>query len=379
MGYTPGTFSANTIDPSKLTLGSAGTVRVDPLSLYQAQSPDQVTRDTVSAPMWTDSGIMQKYMDPYVQSVIDAQKQAAIRDFNEAKQARDAAAVTAGAYGGTRQSVVDSLANRDLQMQLAQIEAAGRQNAYLNAQQQFAADRAADMGAQQFNVGTGLQAALANQSADQATKLANLQAALSTQGLNTNAQLQAALANQSTAANQFNTLFGGQLQAALANQNAGLAAQQLAEQSRQFGANFANQSAQFADTQQLAARELNERLALAALGQQLQALGQAGQAGVNQADLSRLATQMQIQNLQQQLAMGQNEDARRQAALDLGYQDFLNQRNYPFQLANFYSGILRGIPVQFNQDSFQVSQANYNPLSQILGNAAGIAGLLGTR
>lgn len=345
MNYGPSQFTAPNVDPSKLQMGSAGQVKLDPLEQYQQTGPSQ----------WTDQGMPQQYMDPYQRAVTDVQKQAVVRDFNESKSTRDANAVRAGAFGGSRQGVADSLANRDLQTQLGQIEATGNQNAYTNAQQAFQADRGAA----------------------EAAKTNNLSAALQTQGLNTNAQLQAALANQNTAANQFGTLYGGQLQASLANQNAGLTAQQLAEQSKQFGANLTNQSAQFADTNQLSAQELNERLRQAALGQGLQATNQMTQQGATYADLTRLADQMQIQNTGQLQQAGAAEDARRQAGLDIGYQDFLNQKNYPYQQANFYSGILRGVPTAFNQDSVQVSQNNYNPLAQTVGSLAGIAGLFG--
>lgn len=345
MQYDPASFTAGQVDPSKLVMGSAGQVKMDPLQMYQQTGPSQ----------WTDQGVQNAYMDPYQQAVTNAQKQALTRNFNEAKQTRDAAAVGAGAFGGTRQAVADSLANRDYQQQLGQVDATGLNNAYLNAQQQFGADR------------TSAEAAKAN----------NLNAAINTQGLNTNAQLQAALANQGAALNQYGQMYQGQLQGALANQTAGLTAQQLAEQSRQFGANLTDTGNKFADSQQLNAGLSSAQLQQAALGQSLNAQGQMTNGAATQADLARLAQQLQIQNTGQLSQAGAAEDARRQAGLNLGYQDFLNQKNYPFQLSNFYSGILRGVPTSFNQDQVQVQQSNYNPLAQGIGNVAGLAGLFG--
>jgi hypothetical protein len=347
--YDPTQFSASQVGGTNgagLQLGSAGQVQMDPLSMYQQTGPAT----------WTDTGTASAYQDPYMQQVVNVQKQAAQRDYNETQQNRDAAAVKAGAYGGSREGVADSLANRDLQTQLAQIQATGSQAGYQNAQTQFNTDAARA----------------------EAAKQANLGAALQTQGLNTNAQLQGALANQSTAANQYNTLFQGQLQAALANQQAGLTAQQLGEQSRQFGANLGNNSAQFADTSQLQAKQASAQLQQAALGQGLNATSQMGQQGANYADLYRLANQQQQSNLGQMLTAGTAQDQLAQSQLNMGYQDYVNQQNYPFQLANFYSGIMSGTPTAVNTNATQVGTSNYNNTAQALGGIAGLAGLLKT-
>ena len=58
---------------------------------------------------------------------------------------RDAAAVKAGAFGGSRQGVADYLAQEGLQQQLGDIDATGRQQAFEQASRQFGADRAAQM------------------------------------------------------------------------------------------------------------------------------------------------------------------------------------------------------------------------------------------
>ena len=63
--------------------------------------------------------------------------------------------------------------------------------------------------------------------------------------------------------------------------------------------------------------------------------------------------------------------AREQAGLDTAYEDFVRQRDYPREQLQFYSSILRGVPVAPSTES-QKFQA-YNPLQQALGT--GIAGL----
>jgi len=89
---------------------------------------------------------MQAYMSPYMQNVVDYQKQQAVRDFAKQTPMLQAQAVGQGAYGGSRQAIVQAEANRALNSQLQGIEALGQQQAFQNAQQ-----------AQQFGANLGLQ------------------------------------------------------------------------------------------------------------------------------------------------------------------------------------------------------------------------------
>ena len=94
----------------------------------------------------TSPEAMAQYMSPYMQNVVDYQKSQAIRDFAKQTPALQAQAVGQGAYGGSRQAIVQSEANRALNSQLQGIEALGQQQAYQNAQQ-----------AQQYGANLGLQ------------------------------------------------------------------------------------------------------------------------------------------------------------------------------------------------------------------------------
>jgi hypothetical protein len=94
----------------------------------------------------TSPQAMQQYMSPYMQNVVDYQKQQAVRDFAKQTPMLQAQAVGQGAYGGSRQAIVQSEANRALNSQLQGIEALGQQQAYQQAQQ-----------AQQFGANLGLQ------------------------------------------------------------------------------------------------------------------------------------------------------------------------------------------------------------------------------
>ncbi len=114
-----------------------------------------------------------QYMSPYMQNVVNVQQAAAQRQADIARTGRNAQAVQAGAFGGSRQAIMDAEANRALADQQGAIQAQGLQSAFSQAQQQFNADQAARMQAQQANIGqqqfgstlgmqglqTGLQAA----------------------------------------------------------------------------------------------------------------------------------------------------------------------------------------------------------------------------
>lgn len=65
------------------------------------------------------------YMNPYRENVLDVQKQRATQTFQEQQAGRDAAAVAAGAFGGDRRFVQDSLATRDLNQQMQEMDATG--------------------------------------------------------------------------------------------------------------------------------------------------------------------------------------------------------------------------------------------------------------
>ena len=96
--------------------------------------------------MATDPRSMQSFMSPYMQNVVDLQKQEATRDYQKGLGALNARAVGSGAFGGTRAALERSEAGRNLGTTLANIQATGTQNAFDKAQQ-----------AQQFGSTLGLQ------------------------------------------------------------------------------------------------------------------------------------------------------------------------------------------------------------------------------
>jgi len=96
--------------------------------------------------MATDPGSMQQYMSPYMQNVVDIQKREAQRQADIAATGRGAQAVRAGAFGGSRQAIMENEAERNLAQQMGDIQALGSQKAFEDAQR-----------AQQFQANLGLQ------------------------------------------------------------------------------------------------------------------------------------------------------------------------------------------------------------------------------
>lgn len=110
----------------------------NPLSAFQYGPAGTYTGQNVS-----------QYMSPYMQNVLDVQKAQAQLDFDRAQAGRDAAAVQAGAFGGSRSAVVDALAQEDLARRMQEIQATGQQQAFEQGVGMFEADRQARMAMEQ--------------------------------------------------------------------------------------------------------------------------------------------------------------------------------------------------------------------------------------
>lgn len=88
----------------------------------------------------------QAYMSPYMQNVVNVQQREAQRAADIARGGRNAQATQAGAFGGSRQAIMDAEAARNLALQKGDIQATGLQSAFQQAQQ-----------AQQYGANLGLQ------------------------------------------------------------------------------------------------------------------------------------------------------------------------------------------------------------------------------
>ena len=100
-------------------------------ALRAAQGPQDFTGENV-----------QSYMSPYMRNVVEQQQLGAIRNYQRELPGLASVATKVGGLGGTRQALLQSEAQRNLQDRLAGIEASGTQAAFENAQQQFNAQQA---------------------------------------------------------------------------------------------------------------------------------------------------------------------------------------------------------------------------------------------
>lgn len=190
---------------------------------------------------FTRPGTAEMYMSPFQQAVTDIEKREATRASDIMGQRQQAQAVQAGAFGGSRQGLVEAERQRNLAQQLGDIQTRGGQAAYQTAMQQFNAEQQARLQAQ----------------------LANQQAMMEAQRLGETSR-------------QFG--FGQGMTAAEAQARYGTEAQRLAEQSRQFGAGYGMQGIQ----QQLASAQQLGALGQTQFAQQEAAMRAQAQAGSQQ-------------------------------------------------------------------------------------------------
>lgn len=116
-----------------------------------------------------DTNAAQQYMNPYLQAALNPQLEEARRQSQITQLANAAKATQAGAFGGSRQALMDTETQRALGINLANITGQGYNTAYDKAMAQFNADQARKVQEAQFGTETGLkglsQAATANQAA----------------------------------------------------------------------------------------------------------------------------------------------------------------------------------------------------------------------
>ena len=346
--FTASNFSATGVDPySGFKAGTA-----DPYSDFsQAQfSKAQGTEfDFGPARQFTGQEVAD-YMDPYMQNVVNLQKREAIKDFAQQQAGRDASAVQAGAFGGSRQAVAQGMAEQNLQQRLGDIQQVGSQAAFDRAMQMFESDRAAEMDVearraeeaarvQGIDVGEtgrtqlGTAAEMARVQGAEAAELARTQGI----GLDEAARVQAGEAAEL-----------GRTQGIDVGEQARVQAGDAAEQAR------------------IQAALEAQRYGTAGLYGDLMGAGR-GLVG-----LGELERGTDIQGAQLLETLGRDIRGEDQARLDLAYQDFLRQQDYPISQYERYAGILSGVPTG-SLDRTTQQYASYNPIQQALG--AGISAL----
>lgn len=141
---TPGQFGLAESGLSagqSLGYGAAGAG----LSKALGYAPTPITGGTFTP------GAAAAYMSPYASNVTDIAVREAEKQRDLAKSAGALGAIGRGTFGGARQALLQAEQGRGAAQGIADIRAKGQQEAYLNAQQQFQADQARRMQAEQLN------------------------------------------------------------------------------------------------------------------------------------------------------------------------------------------------------------------------------------
>jgi len=357
-GYSPSSFdylAATAPNLQKYQMQAPEDVAAQKIKVGDIDAAQMGPVEDVTTKAFTAPGMVDAYMSPYQQAVVDIGKREAQRQADIAGTQRGARQAQAGAFGGSRAAIENAEAQRNLSQQMSDIQSKGSQEAYNQAAQMFTSDQARKLAAAQANQQAGLTVGMQNLNAQQQANVQNVANRLQASGMNAQQAMQAALANQQMGYNvgQQNLaaklgvqqLGSGQnLQAQLANQTANQQMQQLAEQSKQYGA-----------------------------GLGLQGL-QAGMQGYN--NLGTVGQNLygqNIANLNAQAQFGGQQQQQVQNILNQQYQDFLTQQQFPYQQMSYMYNALRGIPL--SQGAQSVYQAPPNMLSQVAGAGLTLAGL----
>ena len=265
---------------------------------------------------------LSRFMSPYQQNVIDIEKREAARQSDIMSKGIGDQATAQGGLGGYREAIQQSERERAAQLSGAQfgLSRFGAQEGALQTQEQLSQAS--------FNAG--------EQARQRAAQL----------GLSAQQQEEAARQAQEKFAQS-----GFQMQQQALQQEGiqSLQAYQAGESARQQAAKLGLTAAQ----QNEAARQAQERFAQSAYdmsnrynmmaAQGLQSIGSAQQADV----LSRIGALQGI---------GAQDRALRQASMDMGYEDFMRQRDFSKRQLSDFSGMLRGVPVQPEQRISTYSQ-----------------------
>lgn len=326
----------------------------------------------------------QQYMNPYTQNVVEATQRAMGQQFGQQQSQQQAGAIKAGAFGGDRAGIQRAILQGQQALSQSQAISPLYQQAYQQALQTAQQQQGVGLSAEQANraaqQAAGQQlAALGQQQYGQqlgaAGQMANLGQALYGQGI-TGAQTLSGLGQtqfgQGLQAAQQQAALGQQaLQAGMGygqavqglgqqqyQQGLGAAQQQAALAQQLFGQNItgAQTAANLGQTaygqgagaaQQLAGLGQQQYQQALGLGQALQGLGgqqftQGQQFAQGLAGLGTGAQQAALSGAQGQLAAGTTEQQTQQAGQQALYNQFQQERAYPFQLAQFLGNIAMG-------------------------------------
>ena len=337
-----------------------------------------------------DSGqaAYEKYMSPYMDSVVEQQKRAASEEYERQKNEMDAAAVQSGARGGYREALQGIMGDAIQAQTMSDITAQGRQRAYEDAANRFEADRAAAIQAARMGDATAVQEAQMRMQAAEANRNAAIQAAqMGDSSAAREAQMGMDFFGQDRAAAIQAAQMGDQsaLAAARMGMEAGVGNRAAAIQAAQMGMDAFNQNRdalfraqQAGDQSAIQEAQMNMQAAQQnvqnALAQSEAFRGIAG-AGM---DIGTTAQQNLMQRIGTMEEMGRARRGMDQAGLDLAYQEFMREQDYPWMNLGRLGQLVAGVPTGMEQ---RVQTPGMSIPGQLLGlgvGASALKNLMGT-
>jgi hypothetical protein len=397
--------AADRIGATAATLGAAPTATAQTtgynpaLINYQMGGPERVNTKS-----FTDQGTAGSYMSPYMQNVVDIQQREAQRQADIAGTQQQGAATKSGAFGGGRDAIMRAEAARNLATQKGDIQAQGLQAAYQQAQQQFNAEQGyglqgqianqqagltqgqqnlgANLGVQQLGVQTGLQTSLANLNNQQQAELANQalkgqyglsQGQMSQQAnMQTSSQAQQAALQDAAAKNQMAQYNASNLQ------QAGLAGAAAKNQAAQFGADQKLTSAGLAAQYGQAANQLTEQSGQFGANFGLQGDQAALQGATGLSNIAGQGYNQGVQTNQLLAGYGNQQQNAEQQRLSTQYQDFLNEQNMPYKQLGFMANTASAAPTaNLGSTMYQATPSAFNQIAGLGTAAAGAFGAAG--
>lgn len=362
----------------------------------------------ISTREW-DTQAAQQYMNPYLQQSLDPQLMQARRQADISRTADAARLAQAGAFGGSRQAIMEAEGNRNLERNLSDITGKGYFDAYNTGMQGFMTDQQRALEAartneqsRQFGAGFGLDIAKAGEQSRQFLTNSELQRYQMQQQAQ---QQQASLGLEAQKGTEQSKQFGATnaLASYQANQQAlqaaegfrgdaykmseqamqakgqmTLEAQRAAEQSKQFGASqgldayrASQQALQAGGQLSLDAQRAAEQSNQFGAGYGLDSLKAALSGAQTQSQLGLASLNAQGSVLNSQLQAGDTQRAIQQSQNQAAYDEWLRRQEYPMEMAKFQQSMMSGLPVS----AITQQQPQLGGLAQLVAGLAG-AGLL---
>ena len=321
----------------------------------------------------TDEGVIERYMDPFQRMVTDVEKREAQRQSDIQATGTAQQAAQAGGLGGYREGIMQAERERNLLQQMGDIEARGGQRAWEQAQRGYEADRAARLQAGQLGLQTGQAREQALQQAAQFGMTAQQAEDAARQAQEQFGQSQFAQNEQMRQAQQQadTAVFQAGEAARQEAGRLGLSAQETQERVNQAESAARMQADQFNTEQQYR----RAQLWMAGLGedragqqQRLEAAGQLGQFGGQRQKMG-----LELNRYLQAMGQGQRELAQR--GLEIGYQDFLQQRGYPREQLTYLSNLIQGLPIANQIQGTQTTAGGPSNFQNMISNFGSGVGL----